>query len=139
MDRQHFDLKDLVLWTKSVIQYGNQKFGTCAYVFFQTLVHGNSKNEIKHKKQRKKVWREKWIYWNKYSMHKKSPNGLTNSGQPCPRGGYSLNQSINYLTNQIYIYLTWEAQWPTKTTIWPFFKKNIKNIVINKFQEANNI
>ena len=37
----------------STIQYGYSKWGTHARVFFQTLVHGNSRNEIRQRDRRR--------------------------------------------------------------------------------------
>ena len=37
---------------EGTIQYGNRKSGTHARVFSQTLEHGNSKNEIRERKDK---------------------------------------------------------------------------------------
>ena len=42
------------------IQYGNSKCGTHARVFSQTLLHGNSKNEIRQRNKKKKIRARVW-------------------------------------------------------------------------------
>ena len=53
---------------EGTIQYGYRKWGTHARAFSQTLVHGNSKNEIRQRNRRR--WEEeRREYGKKQSGH----------------------------------------------------------------------
>ena len=67
----------------STIQYGYMKWETHARVFFRTLAHGNSSNEIRQIKwQTKKVRREAWVWKEvKRGTKERSPDGLSQPNQ----------------------------------------------------------
>ena len=61
----------------ATVQYGYRKCGTHARVFSQTCAHGNKKNKISQKKQKK--WAEQkseYMERRRANMKKRRPDGV---------------------------------------------------------------